>query len=191
MRSLLIAGLSLFAAGIAFAETAPPPPPKTQATPNPSTTLSKDFWAGWKETKESEEYTALAKSIGGAESAAAAIEEGKKAKSQAIANVALTKPEETAKFLTGVSAAKSENAETVGALATVVQMRTNEAARASAAPLVEPQAAARVEEWRADLSTGIPGLPGIYLGANAEANRPAVPTGYTAVSGGSVGCPSR
>jgi hypothetical protein len=45
----------------------------------------------------------------------------------------------------------------------------------------------------ANLSSGIAGLPGIYLsdqpiegGARGEA-----PDGYTAVSGGSMGCPGR
>lgn len=196
-QSLLVAGFFVLVATAAMAETAPPAPPPQKAaapakpTPNASTQMSTDFWDSWKTTKASDEFTALSKAAGGAEKTAAALEAAKKSKVQAVANVAIAKPEETAKFLTGVSAATSKNAETTGALATIVEMRTNEASRAAAAPMVEPQAAARVDEWRADLSTGISGLPGIYLGDNAVNDRPAVPSGYTAVSGGSVGCPSR
>ena len=42
--------------------------------------------------------------------------------------------------------------------------------------------------FRANLSGGIPGLPGIYLGGNDGGSRPSVPPGYTPVAGGSRRC---
>jgi hypothetical protein len=70
-------------------------------------------------------------------------------------------------------------------------MRTTAKAREAAAPLVAQNAKARVAAMTANLSTGIAGLPGIYLGDNAQANggrRAATPSGYAPVAGTSAGC---
>jgi hypothetical protein len=62
-----------------------------------------------------------------------------------------------------------------------------------AAPLVAPEAQAAAETFRANLSTGIPGLPGIYLGDSPAGFtvRAEAPSGYAPVAGGSMGCPAR
>jgi hypothetical protein len=87
------------------------------------------------------------------------------------------------------SVASSQDQVSDAALATVISMRISPEVRQAAAPFVAPEAQARVEEFKANLSTGIPGLPGIHLGESG--GRPSLPQGYTPVAGGAMGCPSR
>lgn len=205
-RGFLILGLGLAALQAeARAESATPdkaalPPGGPAASSSDPAALSTNFWSDWNEAKSSEGVKSLTAAVGCADktraAAAAAAKDGK----QGIVDVAITRPEEAAKFLSEVTTSSNDTVSDA-ALATVINMRTSPEVRDAAAPLVAPEAQARVEEFRADLSTGIPGLPGIYLGDTAGANgggggggsggRAAMPTGYTPVSGGSTACPSR
>jgi hypothetical protein len=165
--------------------------------PNDPTALSSGFWTDWKQTKSSPSFSALSSAADcGCGPAPQGAEGQAQARGPSTVDVAITKPAEAAEFLSK-SLASSNDPVTDGALATVVNMRMSPEVRQAAEPLVAPQAQTRVEQFRANLSTGIPGLPGIYLGDNSGSNsgsgseRPSLPTGYTPVAGPSVGCPSR
>jgi hypothetical protein len=117
--------------------------------------------------------------------------DGAQNQGKAAVDIAITRPAEAAQFMSE-SVASSEDPVSNAALATVINMRISPDVQQAAAPLVAPEAKARVEEFRANLSTGIPGLPGIYLGEHDDGGgRPGLPEGYTPVAGGSMGCPSR
>lgn len=108
-------------------------------------------------------------------------------------NLAISKPEDAAKVLSDASAASNDSI-TANALATVVNMVISPKTRAEAALLVAPEAQQRVAVMTTNLSTGIQGLPGIYLGDNTSVtggSRPDTPAGYTPVSGGTQGCQAR
>ena len=184
-RKMMVAGLALCAAsGAAVAEQPPPKP----AAGDPIA-LSGDFWSDWKTTSTSESFTALTAAVGSAGKSAAALAAPNAANAQRVVNLAIDKPEEAAKLLSNAAAASNDTA-SANALKTVVNMVTSPQTREEAAPLVAPEAQARVEAWNADLSAGVQGLPGIYLGDNGGA-RDAAPAGYTPVAGGSMGCSSR
>ena len=156
-------------------------------------TLNSVFWSEYKAVNDSADFTALKKAAGSTNKVNAAIAEGRKTSSQSIVNVAVDQPAEVAKLLTGIAASPTGSANQT-AVATVLAMRTTAKARAAAAPLVAPAAKAQVAAMTTNLSTGIAGLPGIYLGDNAAANggaRAATPTGYSRVAGGSMGCRPR
>ena len=155
--------------------------------------LNSVFWSEYKAVNDSADFTALKKAAGSTNKVNAAIAEGRKTSSQSIVNVAVDQPAEVAKLLTGIAASPTGSANQT-AVATVLAMRTTAKARAAAAPLVAPAAKAQVAAMTTNLSTGIAGLPGIYLGDNAAANggaRAAIPTGYSRVAGGSMGCRPR
>jgi hypothetical protein len=161
-----------------------------QPAGNDLSKLSSVFWSEHKAVKGSTEFAELKKIVGSADNINAAIAEGKKAGAQSIANVAVDRPADVAKLLTGI-ATSSSGAANPTAIATVLAMRTTAKAREAAAPLVAQNAKARVAAMTANLSTGIAGLPGIYLGDNAQANggrRAATPSGYAPVAGTSAGC---
>jgi hypothetical protein len=151
--------------------------------------LSAGFWTEYKAPKNSENIAALQKTMGSTENVNAAIAEGRKAGGQGIANVAVDRPADVAKMLDGIAAAPG-GAANQAALETVLKMRTTAKARAAAVPLVSPAAKTQAVAMTANLSKGIPGLPGIYLGDNTQA-RPVVPQGYARVAGGSMGCRPR
>lgn len=178
------------------------PAPASAAVPavNALQTMSDRFWGDWKTTQASANYTALKAAVEGAAAPAAAAPAagatpaaGAPAPAkQKIVDVAVTKPAAAAKLLTAASTASSDQAST-NALATVITMVASPKTLQEAAPLVAPEAQPQAQAMTANLSTGIAGLPGIYLsdqpiesGARGEA-----PAGYTAVSGGSMGCPGR
>jgi hypothetical protein len=155
--------------------------------------LNSVFWSEYKAVNDSADFTALKKAAGPTDKVNAAIAEGRKTSRQSIVNVAVDRPAEVAKLLTGIAASPTGSANQT-AVATVLAMRTTAKARAAAAPFVAPAAKAQVVAMTANLSTGITGLPGIYLGDNAAANggtRAATPTGYSRVAGGSMGCRPR
>jgi hypothetical protein len=161
-----------------------------QPAGNDLSKLSSNFWSEHKAVKGSAEFTELKKIVGSTDSINAAIAEGKKAGTQSIVNVAVDRPGDVAKLLTGI-ATSSSGAANPTAIATVLAMRTTAKARAAAAPLVAQNAKAQVAAMTANLSTGIAGLPGIYLGDNAQANggrRAPTPAGYAPVAGTSSGC---
>ncbi|MEQ1754031.1 MAG: hypothetical protein ABL973_07845 [Micropepsaceae bacterium] len=204
---MLLSGFVFCAASVQGAIASPDAPPaakpKTvQITPpsakppvgDPST-LSGEFWGDWKKTRDSKEFAALQEAVGTSERTTTAITAPKTDNNQRIVNLAIDKPAVAAKVMSDATAA-SNDAASRQALATVMNMVASPSTIEQAAPLVAPEAQARVTEMRADLSTGIPGLPGIYLGevdhsANEAGERPAAPAGYEPVAGRSMGCPVR
>lgn len=163
------------------AQPAPPAPPVNELI-----SRSGDFWGDWNETKTSEEFVALKAAVGGVDKTMEAIGAAT-ANTQVIVNVAVDKAEDAAALMSKTADA-SADAESAAAVSTVLTMVTSPATREAAIAYVEPQAQARVEQWNADLSSGIQGLPGIYL--NTEV-RSSAPPSYAPVSGGSSGCTSR
>jgi len=158
------------------------------SAPDDPTTLSSDFWTDWTRTRSSANFAALSTAVG---CGCGPAGNGEPHQGKAAVDIAITRPAEAAQFMSE-SVASSQDPVSDAALATVINMRISPKVREAAAPLVAPEAQARVEEFRANLSTGIPGLPGIYLGEHAQGGgRPSLPEGYTPVSGGSMGCPSR
>ncbi|NOT41209.1 MAG: hypothetical protein HOP13_12020 [Alphaproteobacteria bacterium] len=191
---------SVAAAALAHAEMPPPDKtPKPAATkpapakpaPGDPAALSGAFWGDWNKTKGSEDFAALKTKVGCADKTKATAAAAKPGKQQ-IVDLAVARPEEAAKLLAGASAAAATDAANANALATVVNMVTTQKTRDAAVAEVAPEDKARVETMNANLSTGIDGLPGIYLGdVEQSAPRASAPTGYTPVSGGSFGCPAR
>jgi len=185
-RLIVAIGLAT-AAALSSATAGPADKP---AAGGDASTLSAGFWSDYKAVKDSDDFTALKKATGSTDKVNAAIAEGKKTRSQSIVNVAVDRPAEVAKLLTGI-ATSSTGVANQAAVATMLAMRTTAKARAAAAPLIAPAAKARVVAMTANLSTGIAGLPGIYLGDNAQVKggtRTPTPAGYARVAGGSMGC---
>ena len=183
---IIFIGGSLYAADAMAAPAAPTPP---KPAPGDPSALSGDFWGDWTKTRTSESFTKLTADVGSADKSAAAIAIGRASDTQSIVNMAIDRPEEAAKLLETTSTASSDPA-TANALATVVSMVASPKTIEAAVPLVAPEAQARVETMTANLSTGISGLPGIYLGDVPHEGGTA-PAGYTPVAGGSLGCPGR
>ena len=160
-----------------------------QARPGPKE-LSQGFWAEWKDPANSERVSKLAKAVGYGDRKAAAVAAAVKARRQAVVPIAISKPKEAAKLLSEASGSQGDTV-TAQAMATVVNMRVAPATRNAAISYVAPAARQRVETWNANLSTGIRGLPGVYLGGNQQSSSAgalSAPAGYVPVSGGSFGC---
>jgi hypothetical protein len=170
-----------FGAGVVKAETDPKD-------------LSAGFWSDWSATKSSEKFNAIKTAADcGCSGASGAVAPAPGSAAPSVYNIAITKPAEAAKFL-NESLRASDSAEMDGAVTTVAQMRIAPQTMEAASAMVAPEVSQRAEVMTANLTTGIQGLPGIYLGDNAQANadtRPPSPAGFTPVSGGSMGCPSR
>lgn len=183
----------VIAVGIATAavhNSAPAEPSAKPKAGGDASALNSVFWSEYKAVNDSADFTALKKAAGSTDKVNAAIAEGRKTSSQSIVNVAVDRPAEVAKLLTSFAASPTGSTNQT-AVATVLAMRTTAKTRAAAAPLVAPAAKAQVMAMTSNLSTGIAGLPGIYLGDNAQANggaRATTPTGYSRVAGGSMGC---
>lgn len=182
-------------------KTAPAETLKTKAaTPpavNPLAAKSDGFWNEWKTTQASENFTTLKAAVASAHAppAAAAPPASNAPPSpakQKIIDVAVTKPEDAAKLLAAAPAASADQAST-NALTTVLTMVTSPKTLEAAAPLVAPEAQAEAQAMTANLSTGIAGLPGIYLSdtPSVSSARAEAPAGYAPVSGGSMGCPAQ
>ncbi|TAL33674.1 MAG: hypothetical protein EPN97_09100 [Alphaproteobacteria bacterium] len=168
--------------------------------------MSADFWDEWNKTKSSESYAAMKNAVGCAdkntvslEAQHAAAKASKAPTKQTVVNMAIDRPEDAAALLNH-AAESSKDKVSANALATVVNMVTSPKTREQAVPLMAPEAKPRVQEWAANLTTGIQGLPGIYLGdvqapsywsPEPPGGRSAMPSGYAPVSGGSFGCPTR
>ncbi len=157
-----------------------------------SSTRSLEFWTESRVISNSDDFIALKKAVGSADRVNAAVAEGKKIRHQSIANMAIDRPAEVANLMTSIAGSSSGTANQ-SAIATVLMMRTTAKAREAAAPLVAPAVKTQLAAITANLSTGIAGLPGIYLGDNAQANgaRAGIPTGYSLVAGSSIGCRMR
>ena len=176
------------------AETVTPPKaPKPKAAAvkmeTDASDLSAGFWTDWKAKESSAGFVALKKSVWRdepvkAEPAAPA------AQTQRIVDVAISDPAKVAQVLTAATGS-GVDANDQQALASMLNMVASPKTQEAAAPMVAPEVQAEVQAFRANLSGGIPGLPGIYLGDNAESERGAAPVGYAPVAGSSAGCPSR
>ncbi len=151
--------------------------------------LSAGFWTDWRAKEASTGFAALKKSVWRDEPAtpdpAAPV-----APSQRIVDVAISDPAKVAQVLTAATG-PGVDANDRQALASVVNMVASAKMQEEAAPMVAPEVQAQVQVFRANLSNGIPGLPGVYLGDNGESERGAAPAGYAPVAGGSTGCPVR
>ncbi len=154
-----------------------------------STQLSYAFWNDWQTLKKSDKWQALKQSVGVADQARAAALSGAEKGTQAVVNVGLSKPADVAKVLNG-SAHTATDVGAGAALGTALSMRASRQEIAAAQPLVAPEARRESRSMTANLTTGIAGLPGIYLGPQ-DHPRPSAPEGYAPVSGGSAGCPGR
>ena len=190
-RVFIVGGLALGAISpIAHAECAAPAKgPAAKPSKDDPAAVSAAFWTDWKKTEASESYVALKAAVAKTQSAPVA----NAGKTQRIVDVAISKPADAAKVMSEATAVSSD-APTANALSTVMNMTTSPKTREEAAAYVAPEAKERVETWQANLSTGIQGLPGVYLGDNAVTNggeRQPAPVGYTPVSGGAAGCPTR
>lgn len=169
-------------AGVGWAQTNPPANKEFEK-------MSAGFWTDWKSYSAGDDYKALMQAAGTTERTQAAVVAAKKEGRQAIVDVAVAKPAEVAKLMAdGVGASKAPTQK--AALATVLNMRTTDQTRQAAQAMVPQQQQAQVQQFRANLSTGMPGLPGIYLGSSPQARAP-VPVGYAPVRGGSMGCRTR
>lgn len=169
--------------------TAPVPKAKAVKLEVDPSDLSAGFWTDWKAKEASASYVALKKSVWRDEpaksDAAAPV-----VQTQRIVDVAISDPAKVARVLTAATDANVD-ASDQNALASVVNMVASPKTQEAAVPMVAPEVQAQVQEFRANLSSGIPGLPGIYLGDSSESERGAAPVGYAPVAGGSAGCPSR
>ncbi len=150
--------------------------------------LSAGFWTDWKAKETSAGFVALKKTMWRDEPAKP-DPVGPVVQTQRIVDVSISDPAKVAQVLT--AAATNAYASDQQALASVVNMVASPKTQEEAAPMVAPEMQTQVQEFRANLSSGIPGLPGIYLGGNAESERGSAPVGYAPVAGGSAGCPSR
>ena len=183
----LLAALGIvFTATCAFAGSATPPDQPPAADRDPSM-MSADFWQEWQETKSGEAYRLLTSANDcGCTDPAKKSAGDEKQKPKDVVDILVTQPADAAKLM-GETLGATQDTVQVAALKTVLTMRippqVQEAAVAEA-PVAERQ---RIERFRATLSTGIPGLPGIYLGDT----RPPIPPGYQPVAGGSGGCVPR
>lgn len=159
--------------------------PAASAAPSPLATASAGFWNNWRTYAASEEYKSLERNVGNKPRIDAITKPMRQADRQPVVDIAVAKPTEAAKLMSSV--AQAGGGANRAALATVMNMRTTEQTREAASLLVAPEARAQVQQFRADLSSGIAGLPGIYL-HDQPTSRSATPAGYSPVHGGSMGC---
>ncbi|MDE2229564.1 MAG: hypothetical protein KGL11_11060 [Alphaproteobacteria bacterium] len=172
------------------------------AKPQPDSGLERNindrnaaFWADWKLTEKSPSFGALIRTVGSADKTSAMVQAAARTPTQAVVPIGINRPQDAAKVLDAASAPEN-NPEIKAALATVVTMRVSPETRKAAMPYVAPEAQQRVEAWNANLTTGIRGLPGIYLNWNGnagsgggESSVPSAPAGFEPIAGGSIGCP--
>lgn len=135
-----------------------------EAAPDPAA-VSSGFWADWNKTKSSTNYEALTRA---ADCGCGPTTAGGQSQGNTPVDIAITRPAQAAQFLSK-SVASSQDPVSDAALATVMNMRIPPQVSQAAASLVAPETRARVQDFRANLSTGIAGLPGVYLGDQAAA----------------------
>jgi hypothetical protein len=162
--------------------------------PDPSS-ISTGFWGDIKATTSSADFATLKSAVGSADKSAATTSAPNTTGKQRIVDLAISSPTDAATLLTAATAATGDDA-SKQALATAMAMVASPKTIEDAAALVPPDAQARVTEMRADLTNGIPGLPGIYLGDQPPVEggvvaRADAPSGYSPVAGSSMGCPVR
>jgi hypothetical protein len=170
--------------------------PKTAKPPaSDPAAISAGFWGDIKATTSSPDFATLKSAVGSADKSAATLSTPNTSGKQRIVDLAISSPADAAKVLTEATAASGDDASRQ-ALATALTMVASPKTMEDAAALVPPDAQARVTEMRADLTNGIPGLPGIYLGDQPSVEggvvaRTDAPSGYSPVAGSSMGCPVR
>lgn len=202
--------LTMAAPALAFDSTKLVLPPDASIADR-NAALSKGFWQEWKTTQQSETYKSLSQAqdcgceLPAKEQAAGSAKEqaaGSANKQvagapnpKAVLDIVVTRQDDAARILSE-SAKLDGDAAKSAALATVVRMRIPRSVQKAAVEKVEPAARPQVEHFRATLSAGIPGLPGIYLGDTPDSSvdlteRGSGPAGFEPVSGGAWGCPTR
>lgn len=167
--------------------------------------MSAAFWSDWRKPENQAQVQVLVAAARGREAVASAIAAQPNTR-QRVADMALTDPRAAAALMAAQPAAKTPEA--ARALATVVAMRTTAETRRAALAAAPAERRAEMARFTANLSQGIPGLPGIYLGdqpaqghsaagaGNANrgsapggaGSRPAMPQGLEPVAGGAIGC---
>jgi hypothetical protein len=150
------------------------------------TDLNKAFWTAVHEVRDGQAFN-RAKTAANADAAVRAA--GGAGSVQPIADMAISKPADVAQMISATTGPKADK-DVQAAMKTAVAMRAAPATVDAAVHALPPAERAQATSFRANLSEGIAGLPGIYLHDN-EGQRPAVPTGYTPVAGGSGGCPGQ
>jgi hypothetical protein len=178
-------GILVLAAAMAFAAT------MSKAEELPVRTfagMSDGFWKDWNGYKASPQFGALQKESGAGAAVEGAVAAGAKSNKQGIADMAVTDAAWAAGLMAGAAKLGAE-AEAGKAIETVLRMRTSPKTREAAIAAAPPETRASLTQWNANLSTGVAGLPGIYL-SDSPAARALAPAGYQPVAGGSAGCPA-
>ena len=174
----------------AFLWVAAPAAPASKAaapTIDAPALMSQDFWGKWDAITHSAAFESALSAAAPTQAVSDALANGRAANRQPIANVAVANSGQAAAIL---RAAAKGDADTRAALATVSLLRTTPKLRAAAmkeVPIAERAAAA---SFSANLSSGIQGLPGIYLDASPIPRGPT-PVAYSSVPGDSRGCSSK
>jgi hypothetical protein len=162
------------------------PAPKATVAANPAE-RSTGFWDDVKDLRQSESWQALQNKVGLSDKSRGVAAEAVKAGKQGVVSISLDTPRDTAAFLNG-AAQPGRDLGVERAVSTALRMRASPEMVTAAAPMVEPQARAEVASFRANLSSGIPGLPGVYLCGGGPCPRASAPQGYAPVAGESRGC---
>ncbi len=167
--------------------------PNLAMQPTDPKDLSQAFWTGWKAERVSDGYRQTLAAAGG-RAAVAKAQTVDPRLVQHVADLAIQNPKDAAGIMMA-AAVEGQSSETRAALQTAMVMRTTPDMRQKAVQALPPQAQAAGAAFAANLSHGIPGLPGIYLSGQGEnrggAERGAAPSGFQPVSGGSGACPVR
>jgi hypothetical protein len=178
IRLIGAAGLALPASALSAPAPAPAAGPADR---------SAAFWDDVKELRQSESWQALQNKVGLTDKSRGAAAEAAKAGKQSVVSVSLDTPGDAAAFLTGAAQA-GQGLGVERAVSTALRMRASPDMVNAATPMVAPQARAGAESFRANLSNGIPGLPGIYLCGGGPCPRSPAPVAYVPVAGESRGC---
>jgi hypothetical protein len=152
--------------------------------------LNEAFWADWKTVRSSDAFVKLRQQAGADDAVNGSIAGGRSAGVQAITDMAIRKPEDAARLISA-AADRTAAREVQAALGTVVAMRAPPAIQQAAMKQLPPAERPQATAFTANLSTGIAGLPCMYLCESPTSERPSAPAGYTPVSGGSFGCAAR
>jgi hypothetical protein len=169
---------------------APPPPSSTRPASDPADpkAQSADFWQEVRALTISEQFRDVESRAGPASVVTKSIAEGHASNSQPIANISASRTQ--ASQLIEVGSRKAVDADLKAAVSMVATMTTTPELRAAVVASMPASDRRAAATFSANLSSGIVGLPGVYLNASPSAPS-AAPQGYHPVGGGSVGCPSR
>lgn len=151
---------------------------------------SEGFWEDVHTTEQSEGWRQLQDAVGLERQSRDAVALAAETEVQAVFSVSLDTPDRAADYMSRVGSAGPGGAPLDGAVATALRQRASPEVVQAAVPLVEPEDRGKAAQFQANLSSGIPGLPGLYLGDadQAPAPRASAPSGYAPVSGASSGC---